>query len=133
MRTDFSNVNFGARVKVANNYKDMLNFGPLKQLNKQLENSGTENLYELGKATFTNPQRTAGRHEMLLNGQKFDELTQLPQEGTFGLMQNFLKKCLDKENEIVSQINPEISSKLESVREFVKNIGLSVENVKKWL
>lgn len=125
--------NYGAKVKVDFRYKEMLAYSPLKAMTQKLEKSGTENVYELGKATFTNPQRTAGKHEVLLNGQKMDEVVQSPADGTFGLMKNFLQKCIDKENEIVAKINPEISEKLEKVRGFVKELGLSIENTKQWL
>ena len=136
MRIDTLNVgcaNFGAKVKIPSNCKDIVPFSPLKELKSQLEKSGTENLYELGESTYTNPQRTAGRHEILLNGLKVDELVQNPADGTFGLMKNYLQKCIDKENQIVAQINPEISSKLAQIKDFIKTLGLSVEDAKKWL
>lgn len=125
--------NFGATVKVGNQYKDMLNYGLIKNLHNQLKNSGTNNVYEMGKSTFSNPQKTNGKHELLLNGEKFDELVQSPSEGTFGLLQNFLKKCLDKETALLPEQNPEIAAKLDKIREVIKETGLALENVKTWL
>lgn len=128
-----NNTNFGARVVLKAPYSDMLGHSPLKKMHDELSKSGTNNVYELGKSTFSNPQRTAGKHEVLLNGEKFGEINQSPADGTFGLVKNFLKKSLDKENSILPQINKEVAWKLEAVREFIKASGLSVENVKKWL
>ena len=130
---NINNTNFGARVVLKTPYNDMLGHAPLKKMHEELSKSGTNNVYELGKATFTNPQKTAGKHEVLLNGEKFGEINQSPADGTFGLVKNFLKKSLDKENSILPQINKEVAVKLESVREFINGTGLAIENVKKWL
>lgn len=134
MKTNnINSTNFGARIQLKNQYKDVLGHGPLKSLHKELTQSGTNNLYELGKATFTNPQKTAGKHDLLLNGEKIDEIIQTPADGTFGLIKNFLQKSLDKELSILPEINKEVAEKLEKVKEFIKTTGLSIENVKKWL
>lgn len=125
--------NFGASVKVNNQFKDMLKFGPLKNLNNQLKNSGTNNVYELGKATYTNPQKTNGKHEILLNGEKIDDVVQNSSDGTFSLMKSFLEKCVEKENSLLPKFNEEIAAKLDKVKATIKETGLSIENVKKWL
>lgn len=127
------NRSFGAQVVLKNKYKDMLGHAPLKKMHEKLVKSGTSNVYEMGKSSFTNSIKTAGKHDLLLNGENFDELVQLPSDGTFGLVKNFLQKCLDKEISILPQINNEVAEKLESIRNFIKNTGLAVENVKKWL
>lgn len=128
-----NNANFGANVILKNQYKDMLGHAPLKKLHNNLLNSKTNNVYELGKATFINTLKNAGKHEILLNGEKFDEVIQTPQDGTFGLVKSFLQKCIEKENSILPQINKEVANKLESIKEFIKSTGLSIENVKNWL
>lgn len=134
MRVESLNgTNFGARVVLKNQYKDMLGHAPLKSLHNTLLNSKTNNVYELGKSTFTNPQKTSGKHEILLNGEKFDEVVQSSQDGTFGLVKNFLQKCVEKENSILPQISEEVATKLDSIRAFIKDTGLAIENVKNWL
>ena len=125
--------NFGAKVNLDFRYRDMAKLGPLKELSQKLEKSGTQNVYEFGKSIYTNPNKTAGKHDILLNGEKFDEVVQVPSGGTFELVKNFLQKCCDKEQELMGKLNPEISSKLDKIREFIKGLGLSVEDAKKWL
>ena len=51
----------------------------------------------------------------------------------FSAQVNFLQKCCDIEDSLLAEINPEISSKLEKIRNFIKDTGLSIENAKKWL
>ena len=134
MRVESLNsTNFGARVVLKNQYKDMLGHAPLKNIHNELINSKTNNVYEFGKSTFTNPQKTSGKHEILLNGEKFDEVVQTPQDGKFGLVKNFLQKCVEKENSLLPQISEEVATKLDSIRAFIKDTGLAIENVKSWL
>lgn len=126
-----NNISFGASIKVNNQLKEMMQFGPLKQIKKELEQSGTHNVYELGK--YIPNDKLQGSHEVLLNGEKFGELPHKTKEGLFTLAKNFLKNCAEKENSILADINPEINSKLNKIRDFIKESGLSLENVKKWL
>ena len=131
MQVNFSQPNFGARVKIKPEMKNVTEFGPLKDMKAKLENSGTANVYELGK--YTTIDKRNGVHEVLLNGVKFDEVTHKDSDGYFGVAKKFLQKSLDKEDSILAEINPEILSKLNKIREFIKNTGITIENAKKWL
>ena len=135
MRINFdNNVNsrtFGAQIKVDNKLKEMMQFYPLKEMKNNLEASGTHNVYELGKYSATD--KLNGTYDVLLNGDKFGEISHKTKEGLFTTAKNFLQKSLEKENSILAEINPQIGSKLNKIRQFVKETGLDVENVKKWL
>ena len=125
------NTNFGAQVKVGYPYKDLLSFAPLKGMHEQLKKSGTENVYEIGKTVYSQNSKL-GKNELLLNGEKFAEQRINPADGAFGFMKKFLQKCLDKETTIMAE-TPVVSEKLDKIRALIKDMGLSVENVKKWL
>ena len=126
-----NSTNFGAQVRLNAPYKDMLMYAPIKTIHEQLKKSGSSNVYELGKTSY-NQVSKAGKSELLLNGEKFGEQAFSPSEGMFGFVQNFLKQCLEKETALMADA-PAVSEKLEKVREFIGGLGLSVENVKKWL
>ena len=126
-----SKTNFGASIKIDNKYSEMIKYSPLKQMKNSLEKSGTHNVYELG--SYKQFYKKSGSHDLFLNGTKFDEISTSVSDGYFGTAKKFLQKSLDKENSILAEINPEISDKLNKIRDYVKNTGLSIENVKKWL
>lgn len=134
MRVDFNSTNtrtFGAQIKVNNNLKEMMNFEPLKEMKTNLESSGTHNVYELGK--YSAKDKLNGVYDVLVNGDKFGEITHSSRDGLFTTAKNFLQKSLDKENSILADVNPEISAKLTKIREFIKTTGLEIRNVKNWL
>lgn len=118
--------NFTAKVRVPNPHKNSLYLGKNKELTKKLESSNTQNIYEL---ISTNNNS----YDVLLNNNKLDSLEFKPSDGYFGLITDFLNKCVQKENEVCAKINPEIASKLESLRTKIKEYGLSIEDVKNWL
>ena len=134
MRINFDSTNtrtFGAQVKVSNNLKEMMQFSSLKQMKKTLESSGTSNVYEMGK--YTPADKLNGSYDVLLNGDKFGEIPHKTSEGLYTTAKKFLQTSLEKENSILAEISPDISTKLNSIREFIKNSGLDANNVKKWL
>ena len=122
---------FQANIKLDSKLNEMTKYGSLKEMKNAILKSETNNIYELG--AYKAHDKVSGSYDILMNSNKIDEIPTKSSDGYFGVVKKFLQKSLDKENSILAEINPEISNKLNQIREFVKSTGLTTENVKKWL
>ena len=98
-----SQVNFNAKANLKYPYVDMLNFAPIKSLDMQLRKSPTNNIYEIGKTTYSNGTKKLCKHAVLLNGEKFADVVQKKTDGVFGFVKKFMEKCVEKENMIAKK------------------------------
>lgn len=93
---------FQASIKLDSKLNEMTKYGSLKDMKNAIQNSQTHNVYELG--AYKAHDKLYGAYDVLLNGNKIDEIPSKSSDGYLGLLKKFLQKSLDKENSILVKI-----------------------------
>lgn len=121
-----NNLNFKAQVKFDKIYSTDYFF---KDIKEQINNSGTNNIYEVKKV-----QGSSKYHQILLNGEKFKGNLFTKKDGEYSFLKNIYNRILEKEKSILAEMKgSKLNTGLETLRKNARKLGISIEDVKKFL
>lgn len=117
---------FKAQVKLDKQYTTDYFF---KDIKNQIINSDTNNLYELKKINGSSKY-----YQILLNGENFKNNIVSKQEGEYVFLKNLYNRILEKEKSILSVTKgTKMNENLVKLRKYAQKLGLSLEDVKRFL
>ena len=121
-----NNPNFNAQIKFDKLYQTEYFF---KDIKEQIANSGTNNIYEIKKV-----QGSSKYHQILLNGEKFKNNLFSKTQGEYSFLKNIYNRILEMEKTILSKKKgSKMNTNLEILRKCAQKLGISIDDVKRFL
>ena len=124
--TQTNSFNFKAQVNLDKRYSLEYFFENIK---KDIENSGTSNIYDVKKV-----QGSSKYYQILLNEEKFKNNLVTKTDGEYTFLKNIFNSILEKEKTIIAnKKGTTLNTQLDMIKKYAQKIGISVEDIKKFL